>query len=343
MGLGGPISDLVLATTEDEIVEAVRECDEAGRPVLVMGGGSNMVAASFDGRVVIDTRSEIEDVDVSGCGGALVRASAGTGWDDMVRYAIAHGYRGLEALSGIPGTVGACPVQNVGAYGQEVSQTISSVRVYDRKLGKRTDLALAELGLTYRNSVLKESLAEWGPTPHWVVLSVTFQFLLGSQSMPVGYAQLADHLGGQVGDRFEMTEVRRAVLELRASKGMVLDDEDRDTYSAGSFFTNPIIEPHLVPDGAPAYPHGDLVKTSAAWLMTHAGCDKGWGGHLTEGRATLSTKHSLALTNRGGATPRDILTLAAGVVDQVEKTYGITLVPEPMILGESLPHGTPSQ
>lgn len=336
LGVGGPAADVVVAGSEDEIVDAVRDADNNSIPLLVLGGGSNLVGNSFQGRIVIDGREDIADVDVSGCGGALVRATAGTSWDEFVCYTIAQGYTGLEALSGIPGSVGATPVQNVGAYGHDVSETLASVRVYDRLTKKRTDLSLSELALSYRSSALKESMADWGMTPRWVVLSVTFQFLLATDSAPIQYTQLATHLGVEVGAKLPANQVRQAVLDLRRSKGMVLDDADRDTYSAGSFFTNPIIEPHLVPEGAPQYAHGDLVKTSAAWLIDHAGCGKGFGADLTGGRATLSTKHALALTNRGGATTEDIVTLARAVQTRVYEAYGITLVNEPMILGESL-------
>lgn len=336
--VGGPATEIVRAATEEELVGAVADADAHDIPVLVLGGGSNIVGAeSFDGRVVLDTREEITEEHVSGCGGAIVTATAGTPWDDLVRYAIAREYSGIEALSGIPGSVGATPVQNVGAYGQEVGHTISSVRVYDRATKKRSDLARAELDLGYRSSALKDSLAQWGPTPRWVVLSVTFQFTLGSLSAPVGYGQLASVLGVDIGQRLLATEVRDAVLQLRRSKGMVLNDADRDTYSAGSFFTNPIIDRELVPEGAPAFGDGQKVKTSAAWLIDHAGYGKGYGGDLTGGRATLSTKHVLALTNRGGASTDDILTLARALRRGVHDTYGITLVNEPIILGATGP------
>lgn len=338
VGVGGPAARIVRARTEEEIVEAVRGADEAGEQVLLLGGGSNLLVANegFDGTVVIDERSSIEVVEESACGGALVRAAAGTPWDEFVRFAIGHSYRGIEALSGIPGTVGATPVQNVGAYGQEVSQTISSVRVYDRQTKRRTDLANAELEFGYRNSALKRSTARWGATGRWIVLSVTYQFGLGNMSEPIAYGQLAAHLGTDAGKRVPQTMLREAVLELRASKGMVLDDADRDTFSCGSFFTNPVLERAAIPQGAPVYPYGERVKTSAAWLIDHAGCAKGFGADLTGGRASLSTKHTLALTNRGGASAADIMTVARAVRNRVEEAWGIRLVNEPVLLGLEL-------
>ncbi|MBM9433827.1 UDP-N-acetylmuramate dehydrogenase [Flaviflexus equikiangi] len=335
---GGPVGELVRAYSEDDIVEAVREADEEGRAVLMLGGGSNLLASDqgFDGRVVIDMRSEIDQVQVSSCGGAILRGTAGTPWDEFVAVAIANGWHGIEALSGIPGSLGATPVQNVGAYGQEIADTLYSVRVYDREAKKRTDLAPSEIGLSYRNSRLKESTAQWGATGRWIVLSVTYQLGLGTLSTPIAYSQLAQALGVDVGERVPSTDLRAAVLELRRSKGMVLDDSDRDTYSLGSFFTNPIVPAQSIPDGAPSFPHGDLVKTSAAWLIDHAGCGKGYGAEATGGRASLSTKHTLAITNRGGASTEDILTVARSVRERVADTYGITLVNEPVLLGTGL-------
>ncbi|MGO1621248.1 UDP-N-acetylmuramate dehydrogenase [Flaviflexus sp.] len=338
IGTGGPVGELVKATTEEEIVDAVRDADENGIDVLVLGGGSNLLVgdSGFAGRTVIDMRNEIEQVQVSGCGGAILKGTAGTPWDEFVKVAISQGWNGIEALSGIPGALGATPVQNVGAYGQEVSETLYSVRVYDREKKKRTDLAPIELGLSYRNSYLKKSTAEWGATGRWVVLSVTYQLGLATRSTPIAYQQLANALGVEVGERVPTIDLREAVLDLRRSKGMVLDDADRDTYSLGSFFTNPIIDEALIPVNAPKYPYGSQFKTSAAWLIDNAGCKKGFGADLTEGRASLSTKHTLALTNRGGATTDDILTVAREVRSRVEDAYGITLVNEPFILGQTL-------
>ncbi|MCB0894408.1 MAG: UDP-N-acetylmuramate dehydrogenase [Nocardioides sp.] len=330
--LGGPADEWVTATTEAEIAAAF----DTDLPVLVLGGGSNLVVADdgFRGRVVeIATRGispDVEDAPVDGqssCGGVLVTVAAGESWDDFVALAVEKEWAGIEALSGIPGSVGATPIQNVGAYGQEVSQTIASVRVWDRRLSGVRTFANADCGFGYRTSRFKAD-----PGRH-VVLSVTFQLRQGSLGGPVAYAELARALGIEVGERTALADVRRAVLDLRRGKGMVLDAEDHDTWSAGSFFTNPVVPAADVPDGAPAWPQPDgTVKTSAAWLIDHAGFAK---GHGTE-RVALSGKHTLALTNRGGATTAELLALAREVRDGVEVRFGIRLVNEPVLVGCSL-------
>ncbi len=330
--LGGPAARWVRATTDDELVAAVGEADAAGEPVLVLGGGSNLVVSDegFAGTVVeIATRGVTSDVDNDdpGCGGVPVTVAAGESWDDLVAQAVEREWIGVEALSGIPGSVGATPIQNVGAYGQEVSQTIASVRVWDRKLRGLRTFANADCGFGYRTSRFKAD-----PGRH-VVLSVTFQFRQGDLGEPVAYAELARTLRVDPGARAPLADVRRAVLGLRAGKGMVLDPADHDTWSAGSFFTNPVVPPDAVPDGAPAWPQPDgLVKTSAAWLIEQAGFAK---GHGTD-RAALSGKHPLALTNRGGATTADLLALAREVRGGVEEAFGIRLVNEPVLVGVEL-------
>ena len=343
--VGGPVSRLVDAATEAELIETVRAADEAGEPLLVLGGGSNLFASdeAFDGVVVRDARREILVESADACGGANVRVPAGQPWDDVVVRAVEEGWTGTEALSGIPGSTGATPVQNVGAYGQEVSDVISSVRAWDRAENRVRTLARGELGFGYRTSLLKRSLradAEgraWGPTPRYVVLDVGFQMSLATRSAPVRYAELAATLGIEVGDRSRSAEVREAVLGLRRGKGMVLDEADHDTWSAGSFFTNPILSTadadHL-PEGAPRFDAGDsLVKTSAAWLISRAGFEN---GHGLPGPAALSTKHVLALTNRGGARAEDLLALAREVREKVDATFGVVLEPELVLLGLSL-------
>ncbi|MBB6627302.1 UDP-N-acetylmuramate dehydrogenase [Nocardioides sp. KIGAM211] len=329
--LGGPAGRFVTATTEDALVDAVRRADEAGESVLVLGGGSNLVVADagFGGTVVrVATRGISPDVeDGTSCGGVLVTVAAGESWDDLVARAVASGWVGVEALSGIPGSVGATPIQNVGAYGQEVAQTIASVRVWDRTLKGVRTFANADCGFGYRHSRFKAD-----PGRH-VVLSVTFQFRQGDLGTPATYAELARTLGVEPGGRAPLADVRAAVLGLRAGKGMVLDEADHDTWSAGSFFTNPVVPAAAVPDGAPAWPQEDgTVKTSAAWLIEHAGFTKGHGND----RVGLSTKHTLALTNRGGATTSDLLALALEVRDGVEMQFGIRLVNEPVLVGCSL-------
>ena len=327
--LGGPARDWLRATTEDALVDAVRRADEAGEPLLVLGGGSNLVVADegFDGTVVevatSGVHADVEDDDPT-CGGVVVQVAAGENWDAFVATAVERGWIGVEALSGIPGSVGATPIQNVGAYGQEVSQTISRVRVWDRRLKGVRTFAAADCGFGYRTSRFKAD-----PSRH-VVLDVTFQFRQGSLGAPVAYAELARTLGVEPGARVAMADVRRAVLGLRAGKGMVLDPADHDTWSAGSFFTNPVLEAERVPDGAPAWPQpGGSVKTSAAWLIDQAGFGKGYG----DGAVRLSTKHTLALTNRGDATTTDLLALAREVRDGVEQRFGIRLANEPVLVG----------
>lgn len=359
--VGGPARNYVRAQTEEQIVEAVRAADDAGESVLVLGGGSNLLVGDdgFEGTVVHVATRGIRLDHVSDCAGTLVTVAAGHPWDEVVAWAVENERVGIEALSGIPGTAGATPVQNVGAYGQEVSQTIARVRVYDRQQQRRASFAFADLEFGYRDSLLKRSTTDG--SPRYVVLDVQFQFTHGDASKPIRYAQLASHLGVQVNERATMAEVRRAVLELRASKGMVLDATDRDTYSTGSFFTNPIVSAEqatrLVPADAPRFPVVDAagnpvegsVKLSAAWLIEHAGFGKGFGlaeTHnallrieglsVSDGRSSLSRKHTLALTNRGTATAADMAALARTVRDGVRELYGVTLVAEPVMVGMAL-------
>ena len=335
--LGGPAERWVRARTEQELIDALVAADTAGEPVLVLGGGSNLVVADsgFAGTVieVATTGAAIDDGDgTPQCGGASLTVAAGEPWDDVVALAVERGWIGVEALSGIPGSVGATPVQNVGAYGQEVAQTIASVRVWDRVLRGVRTFANAECRFGYRTSRFKvDRLDAWGG--RHVVLSVTFQLRQGDLGAPVAYAELARALDVQVGQRAPLADVRRAVLGLRAGKGMVLDPGDPDTWSAGSFFTNPVVDADQVPEGAPAWPQLDgRVKTSAAWLIEHAGFAKGYGSD----RVALSTKHTLALTNRGGASTEDLLALAREVRDGVAARFGIVLVNEPVLVGVEL-------
>ncbi|MFT4164093.1 MAG: UDP-N-acetylmuramate dehydrogenase [Microlunatus sp.] len=330
--VGGPARTLITADTEAELIAAVRVADEAGDPVLVLGGGSNVLIGDqgFDGTVVrIATRGI--DADVSACSGATVRVAAGEDWDGFVARSVEQEWSGIEALSGIPGLVGATPIQNVGAYGSEVSQTIAGVRTWDRVERRQATFSVADCGFGYRWSRFKAE------PDRYLVLEVTFQFSLGSLSAPVRYAELARTLGVAVGTRAPAAAVRKAVLQLRAGKGMVLDAADHDTWSAGSFFTNPILtsaEATQLPPEAPRYGQPDgRVKTSAAWLIEHAGFGKGFGARIGTGRATLSGKHTLAVTNRGSASADDVLTLARAVRAGVEQRFGIALVPEPVLVG----------
>ncbi|MGH3334246.1 MAG: UDP-N-acetylmuramate dehydrogenase [Nocardioides sp.] len=327
--LGGAARRWVEATTEDELIAAVGAADEKGEPVLVLAGGSNVVVADegFEGTVVkVATRgllADVDDPDDPSCSGATVTVAAGEQWDIVVAEAVERRWIGIEALSGIPGSVGATPIQNVGAYGQEVAQTLARVRVWDRRLKGVRTFAAADCGFGYRTSRFKAD-----PGRH-VVLDVTFQFRQGTLGAPVGYAELARTLGVSEGERAPAADVRKAVLDLRRGKGMVLDADDHDTWSAGSFFTNPIVEPGQLPDGAPAWEHPDgRVKTSAAWLIERAGFHKGYGA----GRVRLSTKHTLALTNRGNGTTTELLDLAREIRDGVEARFGIRLVNEPVLV-----------
>ncbi|KRB80200.1 UDP-N-acetylenolpyruvoylglucosamine reductase [Nocardioides sp. Root190] len=335
--IGGPASRYVPVADEQELVAAVEAADAAGQPVLVVGGGSNLVVADagFEGTVVHLVGGGVEVSD-DGCGVASVTVAAGEPWDAFVARAVAEGWVGVEALSGIPGTVGATPIQNVGAYGQEVSQTIARVRVWDRKLRGQRTFAAAECLFGYRHSRFKADRYDAAGGRH-LVLEVSFDFPTGQLSTPVAYAELARTLGVEPGERAPLADVRAAVLGLRRSKGMVLDAEDHDTWSAGSFFTNPVVDPAQVPDGAPSYPQPDgTVKTSAAWLIEHAGFGKGFGLDRPAARTSLSTKHTLALTNRGGASATELLDLAREVRAGVEERFGIRLVNEPVLVGAEL-------
>jgi UDP-N-acetylmuramate dehydrogenase len=341
--LGGPGGEWVRATTEADLVAAVADADAAGTPVLVLAGGSNLVVADegFDGRVVqvatSGVRADTDTCDVDAlaqCGGVGLTVAAGEDWDALVAYAVAQGWAGIEALSGIPGAVGATPIQNVGAYGQDVSQTIARVRTWDRVDRTQRTFAAADCGFGYRHSRFK---AEPG---RYLVLEVMFQLRQGDLSEPVAYAELARRLGVEAGQRAPLPAVRDAVLALRSGKGMVLDPDDHDTWSAGSFFTNPFLTPAqaaALPEAAPRWEQPDgTVKSSAAWLIEQAGFGRGWTSAEAGDRVSLSTKHTLALTNRGGATTGELLTLARAVRDGVESRFGVRLVNEPVTVGCAL-------
>jgi UDP-N-acetylmuramate dehydrogenase len=326
--VGGPARQMITVDTEAELVETVRTLDAGGEPLLILGGGSNLLIgdAGFDGTVIkIATRGV--DEDTTACSGAVVTVSAGEPWDPLVAYAMEREWSGLEAMSGIPGLVGATPIQNVGAYGVEVSELISTVRTLDRSTGQIKTLFPIECGFGYRTSRFKSDPGRF------LVLSVTFQLRLGSMSQPIRYLELARALGIEVGQRAPASEVRQAVLALRTTKGMVLVEDDHDTWSAGSFFTNPLIsfaKARTLPPEAPRFNQSDgMIKTSAAWLIERAGFGKGFG----DGAARLSSKHTLVLTNRGGATAADLLSLARQIRAGVEAKFAIELVPEPVLVG----------
>jgi UDP-N-acetylmuramate dehydrogenase len=342
--VGGPAGKYVEARTEAEIIEAVRAADAAGEQLLIIGGGSNLLISDdgFPG-TVLKIASEGFTVNAEdSCGGVSVVVQAGHNWDALVQHAVLHAWSGLEALSGIPGATGATPVQNVGAYGADVSQTIAAVRTWDRERNAVKTFTNSELKFGYRDSILKQTTVSG--SPRYVVLTVEFQLPLGRMSAPIRYAELARVLGVEQGQRAYSNDVRREVLRLRASKGMVLDPADRDTYSTGSFFTNPIVPPSVadgLPDNAPRYPGGPdgAVKLSAAWLIDKAGFGKGFGledGSISGGRASLSTKHTLAITNRGSASAADMVAIAREVRAGVVGRFGIELHPEPLLIGLTL-------
>ncbi|MRG59522.1 UDP-N-acetylmuramate dehydrogenase [Agromyces sp. CFH 90414] len=384
--VGGPIGRLATATTQRDLVDLATAAWRDGESWLALGGGSNLLVGDegFEGTVVRIATRGIEVLPSGGGaeGTVRLRVQAGENWDDLVAWTVEHGYSGIEALSGIPGSVGAAPVQNIGAYGQELEATLVAVEFLDEFADEPRRMAAEELELGYRTSVLKRGLPG-------IVVSVELELhdtaseraVLGEAlGQPIAYRQLADALGVQLGDRVSIASVREAVLALRRSKGMVLDPADADSVSAGSFFTNPIVteriartlpadaprwyvEPdapdevvplsdltsqspldaflahqasveasaHQMTDAPPAEP---LVKLSAAWLIEHAGVRRGFA--LPGSRAAISSKHTLALTNRGGASAEEIAQLARFVQGRVQAEFGIVLHPEPVFVGVEL-------
>lgn len=325
--IGGPVAAVQTLDTEAEIVEAVRAADASGAAFLILGGGSNVVCADagFPGTVLrIASRSVVRMDEPDG---VFISAAAGESWHDLVMWSVAEGLAGIEAMAGIPGLVGATPIQNVGAYGQDISAVCSHVVALDRTAGQIVHLSPADLGFGYRTSALKRA------PDRYIVLNVTLR-LQASAVSTVRYTQLADALGIAVGDQAPIQDIAEAVLALRRAKGMVLDASDHDTWSVGSFFTNPIVSDDASIDAAcPRYPAEVGVKLSAAWLIEAAGIEKGWG---LNDRARVSNKHVLALTNRGGASAADIIDLASVIRERVRDAHGITLETEPRLLGCSL-------
>jgi UDP-N-acetylmuramate dehydrogenase len=344
--LGGPAQRFLEVGTTDELVAAVRAADQAGEPVLVLGGGSNLVVsdAGFDGTVI---RVATEGVAVHQAGDRVeVTVAAGENWGRLVDWAVSEDLAGIECLAGIPGLAGATPIQNVGAYGQEVRTTIVEVRVFDRSTLAIETFGVEDCDLGYRMSVFKRTGWPGSPTGRYVVLAVTFALSRDSLSAPIRYAELAARLGVGVGDQAPLAKVRDAVLELRRGKGMVLDPVDPDTASAGSFFTNPLVDRPALAEieriaavrwpgtSVPRYPaENDCVKVPAGWLIERAGFTKGFDG---PGAARISTKHTLALTNSGGATAADLMGLARQVVAGVRETFGVELTNEPTLVGLEL-------
>ena len=330
--VGGPADRLVEARSAAEIVEVVRAADAAGEPLLLLGGGSNVVIADegVPGTALL-VRSSGHTVEPLPDGAVLVTVEAGEDWDALVAATVGAGLGGLECLSGIPGSTGATPVQNVGAYGVEIADLLVDVDLYDRRIGEvRPHVPAAELGLGYRASVLKHRADA-------VVLRVRFRLRPDGSSAPIRYPELARVLGVAPGETVPAPAARAAVLGLRRGKGMVLDAADHDTWSVGSFFTNPIVPTADVPDvpGLPRWPADhDRVKLSAAWLIENAGFGRGYPA--PGGRVALSGKHVLALSNRGGGTAADVLRLAGEVRDGVRSRFGVSLAPEPVLVGCAL-------
>ena len=326
--VGGPAQKLIRATTEAELISAIDEADSNNQPLLILGGGSNVLVGDqgFQGTVVlVETRGNSYEIDA--CSGGLLTVAAGEDWDEFVSFTIDKGLANLESLSGIPGTIGGAPIQNIGAYGHEVGEVIARLRTYDRTEKKVVTFTADQCEFSYRNSKFKKE------SPRYVVLDVTFHLRNGEMSLPVGYAELAKELGVEIGARAPITEVRDAVLKLRAQKGMLLG---QNIWSAGSFFTNPILsstDAAKLPDDAPRWPQANgEVKTSAAWLMEHAGVTKGDQLH----GAQISPLHVLALTNSGNATANDLLELARSARAKVREKFGITLEPEVRLVGVEL-------
>jgi len=324
--VGGPATKIVQVSTEAQIIAAIEEAGET--PILIMGGGTNVLIADkgFEGTVIRISNNSVQS-EVDACSGATLTIGAGEDWDVFVQTTINSGFAGLETLSGIPGTVGAAPIQNIGAYGHEVSEFITRVRTYDRELKEIYTFTNSQCEFTYRNSYFKAHPGRY------VVLDVQFQLRVGEFSAPITYLELSKKLGIEPGEKASVVATRAAVLELRASKGMLLSPDDHDSWSAGSFFTNPIISQQAadaLPDAAPKWPLNDgRVKISAAWLIENAGMHKG----DEVGGARISTKHVLALTNSGDATAADIAELAKRARDHVKEVFGITLEAEVNLIG----------
>ncbi|CAN5481195.1 UDP-N-acetylmuramate dehydrogenase [soil metagenome] len=346
MRVGGPARLLVAPATEQELLDTVRDVWASGEPWLALGGGSNVVIGDegFDGTVI---RIVTRGIEVIPNGDTMhLRVQAGEPWDDLVAFTVAQGWAGIEALSGIPGSTGAAPIQNIGAYGQEIASTLVSIDFFDYLAGELVRIPASELALDYRTSAIKQGR-------EGVVVAVELELVSGEGS--VAYPQLATALGVELGTRVPLGEVRQHVLALRASKGMVLDPADPDSVGCGSFFTNPIVSENFargLPDAAPRWPvspepapvavplgsepapvpyDDGRVKLSAAWLIEQAGIQRGFA--LPGSRAAISSKHTLAITNRGGATAEQVAELARFVQACVVAQFGVLLHPEPVTVG----------
>ena len=359
---GGAPERMLEASTSAELIDALTDVWSRGDEWFVLGGGSNLFVGDdpFEGTVIRILTRGIEELPSPHAGRIRLRVQAGHGWDDLVAYAVEHGYAGLEAMSGIPGTVGASPVQNIGAYGQEIQETLVEVELIDEATGEVSDVPASELGLGFRTSVLKH---HYGSVPQRraVILSVTVDLLVAEERVVRG-EQLRRALGLDSDAPVPLTWVRERILATRASKGMLLDENDPDTHGVGSFFQNAIV-PEVVARALPpecprwrvtpdldtvtviplasyegyvpaAKPEAPDVKVSAAWLIEQAGIRKGF--KLPRSRASVSTKHALALTNRGGATAAEVSELARFIQSRVHAEFGLVLQPEPVLLGVEL-------
>ena len=327
--VGGPAKKFVEVGTEAEIISAIETAGDS--PILIIGSGTNILVSDtgFEGTVIRSVNHSLQS-EIDACSGATLTIGAGENWDDFVKTTLERGFAGLETLSGIPGSVGAAPIQNIGAYGHEVSEFITRVRTYDRQKKEIKTFTNLECEFEYRNSHFKSHPGRY------VILDVQFNLRQGEITTPITYSELATKLGIEVGEKAPVAETRKAVLELRAMKGMLLNKTDRDSWSAGSFFTNPIVSAEVaakLPADAPKWPTSDgRVKTSAAWLIENSGIHKG----DAHGGARVSTKHVLALTNAGNATANDILELAHVAKEKVYEKFGITLETEVNLVGVTL-------
>lgn len=356
LGVGGEMGTYHLLRSRKKALSEIRSVWESGEDWMVLGGGSNLVVSDegFPGHVLHVAwkgRKRTSKADDS----VLLTVQAGEDWDELVAHTVSEGFQGLESLSGIPGTVGASVIQNIGAYGYEISQRLDHVEFLDAKTGDITSLSADELALGHRSSALKTGQLSG------VVLSVTFRLTPSDDSLPIAYAQVADALGVAIGDTVSLSRLRETVLSLRQSKGMVVDPDDPDSRSVGSFFVNPVVTERVahslpaeapkwlldaVPDmavpldeDAPGVAHSDeqvvpveaMVKLSAAWLIEHSGIPKGF--QLPGSAAAVSGKHTLAITNPGEATAEDVAALARYIRTHVANTFGVVLQPEPTLVG----------
>lgn len=362
--VGGTPLRMVEARTRDELISALQEAWSQGEPWLVLGGGSNLLAGDepFDGTVVLVRTSGIQRVEGAREGHVRLRVEAGHNWDALVEYTVAAGLAGIEAMSGIPGSAGAAPIQNVGAYGQEIVETLVEVELLDAATGEVETVSADALGLGFRTSVLKQHYGR-GAQRAGVIVSITLELQdVGAGDVPVRGAQLRQALRLAPDAAVSLRWIRETVLATRAAKGMVLDDADPDTHSAGSFFQNAIVSASFARTLPPECPRWPMavefepvtviplaafdgvvpppvsvqpdVKVSAAWLIEHSGLGKGF--RLPRSRAGLSTKHALALTNRGGATAGEVAELARYIQHRVQSEFGLLLQPEPVLVGVEL-------